>query len=53
MNQLNSGLPTPVEAKVVEQKVLGGGDDVSFCSECGTKVTKEIKFLRKLWGKSS
>lgn len=44
MNQLNSGLPTPVEAKVVEQKVLGGGDDVSFCSECGTKVTKEIKF---------
>jgi len=45
MNQLGSGSPIPVEAEVVEQKeFVGGNEEISFCSECGTKVTKEIKF---------
>lgn len=45
MNQLGGGTSTPVEADVVEQKELGSGnDDINFCSECGTKATKEIKF---------
>lgn len=45
INQLEGGAPVHVEAETVEQKVLSGGnEDTSFCSECGTKVTKEIKF---------
>lgn len=44
-NQLGSGSPTPVEVEVIEQKELvSGNEEFNFCSECGTKVTKEIKF---------
>ena len=45
MSQLDSGSPTLIEAKTIEPKALSGGNEnISFCSECGTEVTKEIKF---------
>ncbi len=45
INQLGSGASVHVEGEATEQKVLSGGkEDISFCSECGTKITKEIKF---------
>lgn len=45
MNQLENRSPIPVEAELVEQKeFVGGNEEISFCSECGRKVTKKIKF---------
>ena len=45
INQLGSGEPVKTEARVVETKALSeGSDNLSFCSECGTSITKEIKF---------
>lgn len=45
INQLGSGSATRVEAETVEPKALVGGDDeTKFCSECGTKLMKEMKF---------
>lgn len=45
MNQLNGAAATPVEAEVVQPKALVSPDQkVGFCSECGAKVTDEIKF---------
>lgn len=45
VNQLGNGEPAQTEAKVVETKALGGSsDNLVFCSECGTSITKEVKF---------
>lgn len=54
MNQLESGSSTPVEAEIIEQKELVSvNDEISFCSECGTKITKEIKFCGNCGVKAS
>jgi len=44
INQLEGELPTRVEAEVIEKKPDSDKEDIGFCSECGTKITKEIKF---------
>ena len=45
IQQLNSGSAIPIQAKVAEVKTLSGSDsDLSYCSNCGTGITKELKF---------
>ena len=45
IQQLNSGSAIPIQAKVAEVKTLSGNDsDLSYCSNCGTGITKELKF---------
>lgn len=45
INQLGSGEPVKTEAKVIETKATSEeGGKLNFCSECGTSITKEIKF---------
>ena len=47
VNQLNGGSPTPIEARITEAEVKvlpGGNTEMSYCANCGNKVTKELKF---------
>ena len=46
INLLNGGATEVVHAEVAEAKILPEGGDThsSYCSSCGTQVTKELKF---------
>jgi len=49
MNQLSASSAKTVEAEIVEPKstavpTITPPGEISYCSKCGTKVTKEIKF---------
>lgn len=45
INQLNSGSPDFIQAEVAETKVLTGNEtSPAYCANCGTGVTKELKF---------
>jgi len=47
INQLHSGSPTPVEVTIKETEVKAlsdGNAEISYCVDCGNKVTKELKF---------
>lgn len=46
INLLNSGASEAVQAEVIEEKILPEGGDThgNYCANCGTQVTKELKF---------
>lgn len=45
VQQLHGGSPDPVQVEIVETKALAEGEaNLSYCSSCGTGITKELKF---------
>ncbi len=45
ITQLHNGSPDRVQVEAAETRALtGGGANFSYCANCGTTVTKELKF---------